>query len=79
MKARNLILTFALAALFALPVAAAPHDCAAHCVNHTDKDAKMCTDHCGANPAAGDHNCATHCAAQPGDKDQACALHCAKK
>jgi hypothetical protein len=77
MKTRHLIVSIALANLFALPVGAAPalHDCVTQCAAHTDKDAKMCTDHCKASPAGGDHACATHCAAQPGDKDQSCALH----
>ena len=78
MKARTLILLFALAALFALPVAAEPHNCETHCATHTDKEAKMCTDHCGANPASSDHNCATHCATQSSEADKACAVHCAK-
>lgn len=80
MKTRHILISIALAALFALPVGAAPapHDCVIHCATHTDKNAKMCTDHCKASPAGGDHVCATHCAAQPGDKDQACVLHCAK-
>ena len=72
MKTRNLILSFTLAALFALPVGATthePHNCVTHCAQHTDKNAKMCTDHCKVDPVAGDHNCATHCAAQASDKD----------
>lgn len=79
MKTRNLFITIALAALFALPVAAAdaPHDCAAHCATHTDKDAKMCVDHCKSNTGV-EHNCAKHCATEVSGKDNACALHCAK-
>jgi hypothetical protein len=81
MKTRNLILSFTIAALFALPVGATthePHNCVTHCAQHKDKNAKMCTDHCKVDPVAGDHNCATHCAAQASDKDKACATHCAK-
>jgi hypothetical protein len=79
MKTRNLLISVALAALFALPVyAAAPHDCAVHCATHTDKEANMCLNHCKGDPAASTHDCAKHCAAQPGDKDHACALHCKK-
>jgi hypothetical protein len=78
MKTRNLFISIFIAALFALPVSAAEHNCAKHCAGHTDKDAQMCVTHCKGDAAASDHNCATHCAAQPGDKDQACALHCKK-
>ncbi len=46
MKARNLILTVALAALFALPVAAAPHDCAAHCAAQPGDKDQACALHC---------------------------------
>ena len=71
-------MTIVLATLFALPVYAAPHDCAAHCAIHTDKEANMCVNHCKGDSAAATHDCAKHCAAQSGDKDHACALHCKK-
>lgn len=78
MKTRNLFITLTLAALFAFPVYAAPHDCVAHCAGHTDKDAKMCETHCKGDAASAGHDCATHCAAQPGDNDHVCAVHCKK-
>ncbi|MGH8500403.1 MAG: hypothetical protein ACRERV_16575 [Methylococcales bacterium] len=80
MKTPNLLISVLFAALLALAgfgAAAAPHDCAAHCAKHTDKDAKMCLTHCTTGAAAG-HDCAAHCASQSSDDlDNACALHCA--
>ncbi|MFH0342728.1 MAG: hypothetical protein ACHBNF_11490 [Chromatiales bacterium] len=82
MKTQQLIISTLFAALLALAgfgaAAESPHDCAAHCASHTDKDAKMCVDHCKNGGVAWDHACATHCASQAGDdKDQMCAKHCA--
>lgn len=80
MRIQRLVLSTLFATLLAFAgfaVAATPHDCAAHCASHTDKDAKMCVDHCKGS-VVWDHACATHCASQASDdKDQMCANHCA--
>ena len=79
MKSSKLFILIAFAALLGLAgfsVAAAPHDCPAHCAKHTDDGAKMCMDHCSTGGAPG-HDCAVHCKSLPGeDADQACAVHC---
>lgn len=79
MKCTKLFVLIAFAAflgLVGIQVAAAEHDCAAHCATHTDPDAKMCTDHC-SGVATADHDCAAHCKSLPADDpDQDCAKHC---
>lgn len=82
MKNTKLFIRIAFAAFLGLAgfqVAAAEHDCAAHCATHTDPNAKMCMDHC-SGAAVSDHDCAAHCKSLPADdQDQACAMHCSAK
>jgi hypothetical protein len=49
MKTRNLILSFTIAALFALPVGATthePHNCVTHCAAQASDKDKACATHC---------------------------------
>ena len=83
MKTGNLILSIALAALFALPVGAAPAPLANAAVTEGKAGSAPklavhdCVTHCATHTDKDAKMCTDHCKASPAGGDHACATHCA--